>query len=144
MTSEHDHTPDAPVDKIGNAMRMIADSMTRAIRNQLVIGTIDPVHRVLADVALERKRQDERWREQNHPDGTGLPVYQHAARRYRDQADRNAALGVLTWRDVLLEETYEALAEADPVRLRAELIQAVAVGVAWIEAIDRRQASEQP
>ncbi|WP_239134632.1 hypothetical protein [Streptomyces sp. SID12488] len=94
--------------------------------------------RVLSEVLAERIRQDAKWGEQNHPDGTGLPVYRHAARRYRDAADRNAAAGVLTWRDVSNEEHFEALAESDPVKLRAELVQSAAVKVAWIEAIDRR------
>jgi hypothetical protein len=96
---------------------------------------------VLADVQAERERQDAKWGEQNHPDGTGLPVYQHSARRYRDHADRAAASGVLAWRDVLLKEVHEALAEADPAKLRAELVQVAAVAVAWIAAIDRRAAA---
>ena len=110
--------------------------------NEHMTGQARRLASVLTEILAERARQDERWGEQNHPDGTGLPVYKNAARRYRDQADRNAASGVLTWRDVLLEELYEALAESDPARLRAELVQAVAVGVAWIEAIDRRPAQE--
>lgn len=93
---------------------------------------------ILAELCAERDRQDEKFGEQNHRDGTGLPIYQHAARRYRGQTERNAASGVLAWRDVLLEETYEALAESDPARLRTELVQVAAVAVAWIEAIDRR------
>jgi hypothetical protein len=96
---------------------------------------------VLAEIHAERARQDERWGEQNHPDGTGLPVYQHAARRYRDHADRAATGGHLAWRDVLLEEVYEALAETDPARLRAELVQVAAVAACWIECIDRRTAT---
>jgi hypothetical protein len=96
---------------------------------------------VLTEIGFERTRQDAKFGEQNHPDGTGLPIYQHAANRYRDQADRNAASGVLAWRDLLLEEVYEALAEKDPIRLRAELVQVAAVAVAWIEAIDRRQTA---
>ncbi|MFC9429290.1 NUDIX hydrolase [Streptomyces sp. NPDC056987] len=93
---------------------------------------------VLAEIAGERRRQDDKFGTQNHPDGTGLPVYQHSARRYRDHADRAAASGTLAWRDVLQEEVHEALAESDPVRLRAELVQVAAVAAAWIEAIDRR------
>lgn len=97
---------------------------------------------VLAEIAAERATQDAQWGEQNHPDGTGLPVYQHSAHRYRDHADRAAASGCLAWRDVLLEEVHEALAEADPALLRAELVQVAAVAAAWAEAIDRR--AEEP
>ncbi|MDX3544343.1 NUDIX hydrolase [Streptomyces europaeiscabiei] len=102
--------------------------------------TLGPDAPILAEVQAERGRQDAKFGEQNHPDGTGLPIYQHSARRYRDAADRNAADGVLAWRDVLLEEVHEALAEKDPAALRAELVQVAAVATAWIAAIDRRTA----
>lgn len=44
------------------------------------------------------------------------------------------------WDGVLLEEVYEALAESDPAKLRAELIQVAAVCAAWISDIDQRPA----
>ncbi|MFE6284381.1 hypothetical protein [Streptomyces sp. NPDC057877] len=91
-------------------------------------------------VDAERQRQLEKFGDQHHPDGTGLPVYQHSANRYRDHADRAAASGVLAWRDVLLEEVHEALAEADPATLRAELVQVAAVCAAWIADLDSRGA----
>ncbi|MER7213145.1 hypothetical protein ABT340_39290 [Streptosporangium sp. NPDC000239] len=94
------------------------------------------------ELRAERARQDARWGEQNHPDGTGLPIYQHSAHRHREHAERAAAAGVLAWRDILQEEVYEALAEGDPATLRAELIQVAAVAVAWIEAIDRRTVAQ--
>lgn len=93
------------------------------------------------EIDAERGRQLRKFGEQHHPDGTGLPVYEHAANRYRDQVDRNAASGVLAWRDVLLEEVYEALAESDPAKLRTELIQVAAVCAAWIRDLDSRPAA---
>lgn len=45
------------------------------------------------------------------------------------------------WRHILDEEVAEALAETDPERLRAELVQVAAVAVQWIEALDRRAAT---
>ena len=93
------------------------------------------------EIDAERGRQIAKFGDQlDLPDGTGLPVYRHAANRYRDQADRNAASGFLTDRDVLLEEVYEALAEKDPARLRAELIQVAAVCAKWIYKIDQRES----
>jgi hypothetical protein len=65
--------------------------------------------RVLDEVQDERRRQDAKWGEQNHPDGT-----------------------------IALEEVFEALVETDPAKLRDELLQVAAVAVAWVEAIDRR------
>lgn len=96
------------------------------------------VARFAEAVDAERQAQLAKFGDQRHPDGTGLPVYQYAANRYRDAADRNAAAGVLAWRDVLLEEVYEALAESDPAALRAELVQVAAVCAAWIHDLDQR------
>lgn len=99
------------------------------------------------DVLAERERQNVKWGEQNHPDGTGpnvaLPgIFTGTFRRMRciaqDQTDHAARIGTLTYLDVLLEEVMEAAAEADPAALRAELVQVAAVAVAWVEAIDRR------
>lgn len=128
---------------IGPTGRRLIDALNRAAHtaagaHRTEPPVTDPTSAVLAEVAAERRRQDDRWGEQNHPDGTGLPIYWHSARRHRHSAERAAAAGLLAWRDVLLEETYEALAEGDPERLRAELVQVSAVAVAWIEAIDRR------
>jgi hypothetical protein len=98
------------------------------------------IARVLADIGAERVAQNEKWGEQNHPDGTGGSGALYVADRYRTVVDGGLENGTATWRDVLLEEVYEALAEPDPNRLRDELVQVAAVAAAWIEAIDRRTA----
>ncbi len=59
----------------------------------------------------------------------------------RAHAERAAKGGYLTWAHILTEEFYEAMAEEDQARLRAELIQVAAVAVAWIEQIDRRRVN---
>lgn len=104
---------------------------------------------VLAEVADERARQDERWGEQNHPDGTGpenwwpgifrLPMSK-AASIAKQQVDFDAKNDRVTYAEIFLEEVFEGLCEANPTRLREELIQVAAVAVAWVEAIDRRAA----
>jgi hypothetical protein len=94
---------------------------------------------VLAEVAAERHRQDARWGEQNHQDGTGS-AYAAEAVLARKECGRAAGAGELTWRHILLEEIAEAGAEHDPGSLREELIQVAAVAVAWAEALDRRVA----
>jgi hypothetical protein len=91
----------------------------------------------LCDVAWERKSQDEKWGEQNHPNGTGVPSMIAAAINARLVTDAHARRGKVTWADILREEFAEALAEEDPQRLRAELVQVAAVAVAWIESLDR-------
>ena len=97
---------------------------------------------VFGEIFVERERQDRKWGEQNHPDGSG---------QYPETIDADVAKmacqdaadgGYLTWVHILREEVAEAFAETDPVRLRAELLQVAAVAVAWIEAIDRREATD--
>lgn len=116
-------------------------------------GYVNPKLRtVLDEVHGERRRQDEKWGQQNHPDVYGpLPHawrqrYEARANGWKDDnaarvmeqnargvpSDRNAA-----WDGILLEEVYEALAEVDPIARRAELIQVAAVAAAEVEAIDR-------
>jgi hypothetical protein len=93
---------------------------------------------VCVEVWDERLRQDQRWGEQNHPDGTRLLNDMRAADKAKEYNDAQVANGTLTFRDILWEEVLEAFAESDPERLREELIQCAAVCVAWVEAIDRR------
>lgn len=99
---------------------------------------------VYCEVALERRRQDRQWGEQNHPlvPGRVQPAYHRA--RHQISADdwkaRNSMrveLGGLAWDGILLEEVHEAFAEGDPKKVRAEMVQVAAVAIAIIEAIDR-------
>lgn len=99
----------------------------------------DEIRNVLVDVYTERVQQDARWGEQNHPDGTNLTEDDWRANRVKQLNDYHVSNNDLTWRDILLEEVYEAFAESDPDRLREELIQVAAVAVCWVEAIDRRR-----
>jgi hypothetical protein len=93
----------------------------------------------LADVVAERQRQEAKWGRQNHRNGTGFPGSENDAKFWRANCDQRHRNGTGTWLDILLEEVYEAAAEDDPQKLRAELIQVAAVAVSWAEAIDRRQ-----
>jgi hypothetical protein len=105
---------------------------------EAVTATVTPSWVISKQVLEERNRQDAKWGEQNHPDGTGIPSMVAAAERARRVTDHNAHWDKLTWADILREEFYEALAESDPGKLRTELIQVAAVAQAWVEAIDRR------
>lgn len=93
---------------------------------------------VVQEVLSERGAQGRKWGEQNPPDGTGGAYDANMADLWRKACQREFDEGRGTWKVILLEEVYEALAEADPVDLRAELLQVAAVAVAWVEAIDRR------
>ena len=94
---------------------------------------------VVDRVVEERLRQFDKFGEQNHPDGTLDNRATHArADGAKAVCAAASALGTLSWSDILVEEIAEALAETDPVKLEAELIQVAAVAVAWVEAIRRR------
>jgi hypothetical protein len=101
---------------------------------------LGPLAAVLGEIAGERTRQDAKFGEQNHPDGTGNKSQQDLAEDARKWCESAFGSGYGTWSDVLAEEVAEANAERDPARLRAELVQVAAVACAWIEAIDRRTA----
>lgn len=100
--------------------------------------SVAPRAAILGEIAAERTAQDRRWGEQNHPDGTGGARIRGKAERARARCQQLAADGAVTWRVILREEVYEAFAEHDPARLRAELVQVAAVAACWVEAIDRR------
>lgn len=104
--------------------------------------------KVLLEVADERVRQTAKWGQQDHPNGTGpykLPMPYGsgswsaavAAERLTLLTECASQVGQCTWLHILREEVFEAFAEEDPAKLRAELIQVAAVAVQWIEAIDR-------
>jgi hypothetical protein len=100
----------------------------------------EPTVGVLAEIAAERLRQNAKWGEQNHLDGTGRPGDAETAVLDRAKCKANGPDGpdVDNWRDILQEEVSEAFAETDPELLRVELIQVAAVAAQWVEAIDRR------
>lgn len=119
----------------------------------------DPTIDVLAEVRVERARQDAKHGVQDLPDGTGsyrvtldglvsdpdiAVIRRERADEARRSCDRAFAEGLCTYRHVLEEEVREAFAEEDPARLRAELVQVAAVAVKWVEAIDRRRAAPTP
>lgn len=109
----------------------------------------------LVEVLAERRRQDAKWGEQNHPnlspehsltdtaeriaEDMGVPSANTARQRVENLAKR----GALGYADIALEEFCEAIeaaAEGNDAHLREELIQTAAVLVAWVECVDRRNA----
>lgn len=102
--------------------------------------------RVSEQVVIERRAQDARWGEQNHPDHHPNVRNAGPSRMYEipseDRAKYTCELrrdaGTLSWADILLEEFVEALEAPTTESLREELIQVAAVAQAWVECIDRR------
>jgi hypothetical protein len=110
---------------------------------------------IMQEIVNERVRQDVKWGQQNHIDGTGPqvrplnamgrvigPLPAHALADYARKACQSNGTPQHpdTWTAILLEEVFEALAEDDPAKLRAELVQVAAVAAGWAEAIVRRTA----
>jgi hypothetical protein len=106
---------------------------------------------ILIEIQQERTRQDQKWGEQNHPDGTGPDEillgmssydYEYLTKMAKEATDTHAAEGTCTFADILLEEVFEALAEKDQDKLRKELIQVAAVAAQWAQKIDRDKAKQ--
>lgn len=112
---------------------------------------ISTTPQVLAEVHDERRRQEAKWGQQDHPNGTGPYMLgelvadgQHTyavgiERWARQRCDKRHRAGMGTYEQILTEEWAEAVAQSDPAKLRAELIQVAAVAVAWVESIDRQE-----
>ncbi|GAA3982844.1 hypothetical protein GCM10023085_76290 [Actinomadura viridis] len=113
---------------------MAAVATVGAMENKRPAGGLT---RVLADIAAERASQDDLWGVQEFPDGSG-PAYADRAEAAKAECAAASSRGELTWRHILAEEFFEALAESDPGRLRAELVQTAAVAVKWVQSLDRR------
>lgn len=129
------------------------DTTPALAADQVIVTAPTARAKVLLALNEERDRQDAKWGEQNHPDGTGTGMRPLAGIGLKPTAnasawaagakvstDELAAAGIVTYSDILLEEIFEALAEHDPEKLRNELVQSAAVIVQWVEAIDRRSA----
>lgn len=151
-----------PVHLDGDGAAELASRILAAVATHMG-QELGPDAGILGEIVAERSRQDAKWGQQDHPaiDHRDIPDVTH--HHYGHRADlwksynAERAIGVepgsrcprnidgphkhTAWDGVLLEEVYEALGEADPDRMRAELVQVAATTVAWIAAIDRRTAS---
>ena len=92
----------------------------------------DALLAVVADLIDERHRQDARWGEQNHEDGTGGSIFVHESIEQRARTSFLAENGAVRWCDILLEEVYEALAEED-VEADVGLTAHDSDDVAWLD-----------
>lgn len=87
-------------------------------------------------VRRERVAPDAQHGAGNLPNGTGPAFWQMLVDARSNMAIAES-MGVVSWRDVLLEEVAKALTEGDPERLAEELVQVAAVAVAWREHLHR-------
>lgn len=99
---------------------------------------------ISAEVYEERIRQEKKFGVQDHPDGTGGEKFRELSDKKREANQKAFAEGRPLWRHILTEEFFEVIAEDDEDRLREELVQLIAVGVQWVQAIDRRRGKHDP
>ncbi|MDT0567886.1 hypothetical protein RM704_10460 [Streptomyces sp. DSM 3412] len=91
-------------------------------------------------VDAERQRQLEQFGDQHHPIITGahnVALFERLAEGLRAANDDPAQR---CWMTILLEEAYEAGAERDLTKFRAEVVQIAAVCQAIITDLDRQGA----
>ncbi len=107
---------------------------------------IDPrVKEIFDAIEAELAAQDEQWGEQNHPlqggrfPSSSLTHYEKQANSWKTINDQREKDGVLGWDGILIEETFEALAEDRPERAVIELVQVAAVAVQAILSLHRNQ-----
>lgn len=113
-------------------------------------------HKIIYEILVERKKQDVKWGEQNHPsvdpiltERPGGCTPERMCEEYelptenRAKSSCNIATknGKLTFTHIVVEELCEAVSAVDDDARREELIQLGACVVQWIEAIDRRKAN---
>ena len=98
--------------------------------------------RIFAEIDLERKRQDEKWGEQNHPMEPRNYDRKYARKVLKKLQQENDTSQEKCWHNILSEEVIEAVLETDPKRQREEMIQMAAVAVNIIECLDRRIRNE--
>lgn len=105
-----------------------------------------PAEKATNDVADEVENQAIKWGKRSNPDIDGnfliglwkLEGYMNAAQVNCDLKEKP------TWSDILIEEVFEALVDAENnnvTDLRKELVQVAAVCISWIEDLDTRKNS---
>lgn len=97
---------------------------------------------LIREILTELRRAEAKFPDQHLPSGTpegaqrmGLEKALGQAERTRDMYRKivkdKAAVGTVTWWDVLREEFYEVGAETDPEKICAELVQVAAMCFRW-------------
>jgi hypothetical protein len=104
----------------------------------------DKRRQIFAAIDRERKRQDEKWGEQNHSMLNGFitpKICNNKADFFRKINDDKDYFR--SWFTILMEEVYEAFSETGPEKQREELVQVAAVAVQIIEYLDRKREEDR-
>jgi hypothetical protein len=97
---------------------------------------------IFAAIDRERKRQDEKWGEQNHEmlRCERADVIKESLKHFRLLNDHTQTYD---WYTIIQEEIAEAFLETDPEKQREELVQVAAVAVKIIEYLNRKKEAEK-
>jgi hypothetical protein len=102
------------------------------------------MNKIFEEILAERKRQDEKWGEQNHSLYTSIET-NNEIKKYPDRSVLERALlccrrrmeADKCWFDILLKEICEAFWEETPEKQWEKMVQVAAVAVEIIEYLDR-------
>ena len=110
--------------------------------------------RIINEIIQERKRQDEKWGEQNHPFTDPILKGRESMRlceeyeiptegRAKQLTNINSRRGSVTWGHIIVEELSEAISAQDSIKIREELVQLAAVCIAAIESLERNEMGQE-
>ena len=91
---------------------------------------------IFGKIRKECQRQDELWGEQDHPISDDLKNDFELASALK--AINKSTMTTITWKNIILEEVYEATSETDLAKARVEWIQVAAVAVQIIKNLNRK------
>lgn len=107
---------------------------------------------IFEEIVEERKRQNTKWGQQDHPSIRELSEHLPEAQAHyyeipteeRAKSLCNVAFdsGVPTYAHIAVEELSEVVGAADEIERRKELVQLAAVVVQWIQNIDRSNKTQ--
>jgi len=98
--------------------------------NQVIVTVGADLRKVVSDVVGERRRQDEKWGVQNHPNPTWLTILaEEVGEAAQDTLENDFAKNPLA-------------RAVSHITLRTELVRVAAVAIAWIQALDRKVSHE--
>ena len=93
---------------------------------------LNECNHIFQEILIERKRQKQKWEEQNLKSGCNKKKYKLLSDYFKIVYETNVKIKQVSWADILLKEIYEALAEDDTVKIKKELIQSAAIIIAMI------------
>jgi len=100
---------------------------------------------IFEEIRAERRRQDEKWGEQNHSmlhQGYSQ-FWDEVISKQLTSTRKRIERGNFGWFDILLEEFCEAFLEKEEEGQRKEMIQVAAVAVEIIESLDRKKKKRE-